>query len=299
MKYLLSMYVCFSSLLGYVGVDGLFMGCCLHLSSHYKIIGQRIAQLREHFVQGGSLKGSPEENKAVQGTLVEIVNRHVEVLDLTKKVSKAFSYIVFIHFFAAAIVIGMTSINFLLVSGSGAVGSVEVSWGTVSGELGSQVPLHQLHVWLLPARLPVRCHWGVPARLGECHLDPGVDVDPSTNSGGCSFQTMEIMNSAYQFQWYKCNASVQKSLLLIIRRSQSYTGIEAPFFETNLSTFTSVSGWVLMGDPTATHLFILSDCEDCGFLHHLDERPAPLMQVFSLSYRHKNNYWMGSHQKNI
>ena len=98
---------------------------------------------------------------------------------------------------------------------------------------------------------------------------------------------MEIMNSAYQFQWYKCNASVQKSLMLIIRRSQSYTGIEAPFFETNLSTFTSVSGWVLVGDPTATHLLMLSDCEDCGLLHHPDECPAPLMEVDRISYSQK------------
>lgn len=54
-------------------------------------------------------------------------------------------------------------------------------------------------------------------------------------------QTIEIMNSAYHFDWYKCNVNIQKSLMLIIRRTQYYTGIEAPFFETNLSTFMSVS----------------------------------------------------------
>lgn len=48
------------------------------------------------------------------------------------------------------------------------------------------------------------------------------------------------MHSAYHFEWYKCNVNVQKSLLLVIHRSQYYTGINAPFFETNLSTFTSV-----------------------------------------------------------
>lgn len=54
-------------------------------------------------------------------------------------------------------------------------------------------------------------------------------------------QTLEIMNSAYQFEWYKCDVNIQKSLIMMIRRTQNTTGIEVPFFETNLSTFMSVS----------------------------------------------------------
>lgn len=121
MKYILSMYACFISFLGYVGVDGLFVGFCLHLSSHYKIIAKQVTELDQHFAGQSSgskehLKCSPRENETIQAAIINIINRHVEVLNLTKKVSNVFKYIVFVHFFAAAIVIGMTSINFLLVS---------------------------------------------------------------------------------------------------------------------------------------------------------------------------------------
>lgn len=128
MKYLLSMYVCLSSLFGYVGVDGLFVGLCLHLSSHYKIIAKQVFELNQFFTAHSSgSKESPKdhlqcnsrESEEIQAAIVAIINRHVDVLNLTTKVSKIFRYIVFVHFFAAAIVIGMTSINFLLVSGCG------------------------------------------------------------------------------------------------------------------------------------------------------------------------------------
>lgn len=117
MKYVLSMYACFISLLGYVGVDGLFIGFCLHLSSHFKIIAHRVAGLKDLFAEEEQqLKCTPLENQRVQMEIIGIVKSHVELLDLTKRVSKIFSLIVFIHFFAAAIVIGMTSINFLLAN---------------------------------------------------------------------------------------------------------------------------------------------------------------------------------------
>lgn len=114
------MYVCFAALLGYVGADGLFMGFCLHLSSHYKIVGKRIAALKDFFNQNQLTfnehsECSEVENQQITETIVDIIKSHVEVLDLTQKVSRVIRFNVFIHFLGAAIVIGMTSINFLLV----------------------------------------------------------------------------------------------------------------------------------------------------------------------------------------
>lgn len=121
-KYFLSVYVCFAAHGGYVGVDGLFVGFSLHLSSHYKIISKRISELRGICEERESpSKYSPRENERIQKQVQEIIESHVEVMELTKKVSRIFSMICFVHFLAASIVIGMTSINFLLANWSAKV----------------------------------------------------------------------------------------------------------------------------------------------------------------------------------
>lgn len=58
---------------------------------------------------------SYRDDNMIKAKIISIVDSHVEIINLTKVVGKIFNMIVFVHFFAAAIVIGMTSINFLLV----------------------------------------------------------------------------------------------------------------------------------------------------------------------------------------
>lgn len=100
-----------------MGVDGLFVGFCLHLSCHFKVIAMEVMDLDKFIADpDGTAKCSAAENGQIEKAITAIVERHVEILLLTKKISEIFKFIVFIHFFAAAIVIGMTSINFLLVS---------------------------------------------------------------------------------------------------------------------------------------------------------------------------------------
>lgn len=98
-----------------MGVDGLFVGFCLHLASHYQILRDRISALKG---DGNEPKiySQHQNNKKLEDEIVSIIDRHVELIRLTQTVSKIFSMVVFVHFFASAIVIGMTSINFLLVS---------------------------------------------------------------------------------------------------------------------------------------------------------------------------------------
>lgn len=122
LKYLLSCYACLASFGGYLGVDGLFVGFCLHLSGHYKIIRDRVAELNKIFLEeeasedlSSAQQLSYRDDNMIKAKIISIVESHVEIINLTKVVGKIFNMIVFVHFFAAAIVIGMTSINFLLV----------------------------------------------------------------------------------------------------------------------------------------------------------------------------------------
>lgn len=98
----------------------MFVGLCLHLSGHYKIISNRISALRDCYAKKGAddedLKCSVRENEEIEVAVQEIIHDHVELISLTNRVSKIFSVIVFVHFLGSSIVIGMTSINFLLVS---------------------------------------------------------------------------------------------------------------------------------------------------------------------------------------
>lgn len=100
-------------------MDGLFVGLCMHLSGHYKIISNRISALKDFYANQGAddqhLKCSGKENEKIEMAVLEIIHDHVELIKLTNRLSKIFSMIVFVHFLGSSIVIGMTSINFLLV----------------------------------------------------------------------------------------------------------------------------------------------------------------------------------------
>jgi hypothetical protein len=50
-----------------------------------------------------------------------------------------------------------------------------------------------------------------------------------------------VTNTAYNFEWYKCDVKVRKMILMMMIRGQRKTAIEVPFFEASLETFGSVS----------------------------------------------------------
>lgn len=148
-----------------MGVDGLFVGFCLHLASHYQILRERISGLngqiskRADAIDGtGKLRN---QDKELDAEIISIVDRHVELINLTQRVSHIFRMVVFVHFFASAIVIGMTSINFLLVS----CGVRPLKYRFVipefglTGKLDRQGALYELHVWGACPRVLVCRHW--------------------------------------------------------------------------------------------------------------------------------------------
>ncbi|XP_059621793.1 odorant receptor 22c [Phlebotomus argentipes] len=55
----------------------------------------------------------------------------------------------------------------------------------------------------------------------------------STSSG-------EICNSAYFFEWYKSNKDVRRLLLMLMTRAQRESGVFVPFFQASLETFATI-----------------------------------------------------------
>jgi len=56
-----------------------------------------------------------------------------------------------------------------------------------------------------------------------------------TNSSLC------FKDSAYNFEWYKCDTKSRKAVLLLIMRAQKKISITVPFFEASLETFVGVN----------------------------------------------------------
>lgn len=50
-----------------------------------------------------------------------------------------------------------------------------------------------------------------------------------------------IKFSAYDFEWYKCNAKVRKMIIIIMMQTQKKSAVDVPFFEASIETFGSVS----------------------------------------------------------
>lgn len=105
-----------------MGVDGLFVGFCLHLGAHFSLVKNKVDRLsgllQDSAVNGtrsGAVGTPPARNDSIRKRIIQIVDDHVAIINLTKQISDSFKFIVFVHFVTASLVIGMTSINFLLV----------------------------------------------------------------------------------------------------------------------------------------------------------------------------------------
>lgn len=53
----------------------------------------------------------------------------------------------------------------------------------------------------------------------------------------------KIQESAYNFQWYRCDNRIRKLIQIMMIRAQKKTAVDVPFFQTSLETFGSVSNF--------------------------------------------------------
>ena len=52
--------------------------------------------------------------------------------------------------------------------------------------------------------------------------------------------SLSVQAAAYQVKWYKCDAKIKKTLLLVMVRSGKSSGIDVPFIQVSMETFTTI-----------------------------------------------------------
>ena len=182
--------------------DGLFFGICIHLSSEFDIIGQRIQNLiSQEVVQSTSDRHfSPETNTMIYEKLREIVIDHEKLIKLCKKMSRSFSTNVLLHYISAALITGICCLMVMLAEGAD-----KTVFITYIGASTTQVFVYSYGGQMLAA------------------------------------SSSKMQEHAYNFEWYKCDKKVRKLIQMIMIRTQKRTAVEVPFFQVSLETFISVS----------------------------------------------------------
>lgn len=52
--------------------------------------------------------------------------------------------------------------------------------------------------------------------------------------------SFSIKQAAYQTDWYKCNEKIKKTLLLLMLRAGKPSGIDVPFIQVSMETFSTI-----------------------------------------------------------
>jgi 7tm Odorant receptor len=102
----------------FTGLDGILYGCCLYIAGQFKIVEQKIKNLMD-WREDDSKPFTFEENKKIKTKLTDIVEHHNQCIELTKKVSQIYEFIIFTSFISASIAMGLCSLNIIIVKGMG------------------------------------------------------------------------------------------------------------------------------------------------------------------------------------
>lgn len=206
---------------GIIGIDGMFLGLCTHISSQFEIIGSRIRTVIEEniskheifhivivFVIASIFQAeshetiavfTSEQNDLLYKELTKIIQDHEDTIRICQKMSESLSMNVLLHCISSALITGICCLMILLAKGADKL--IFVNYIIAST---TQVFMYS---------------------LGGNFLE-----DSST----------AIQQAAYDFHWYKCDVKIRKLILMIMVRAQRKTAVDVPFFKVSLETFASV-----------------------------------------------------------
>lgn len=110
--YILVCWYGYITALSFVGCDGFFLGFSFYLSTLFKALEKDLTDILE--VEGGRRLDLAE--KEIYSALTEIIERHNEIADLSIKLSSIMQEITLCHFITSSLIIGISVVDFLLVS---------------------------------------------------------------------------------------------------------------------------------------------------------------------------------------
>ncbi|XP_055678124.1 odorant receptor 22c [Lutzomyia longipalpis] len=203
--YIILSYSGYITIAGIVGLDGLFVGLCLHISGQFQIIQANINTLVDREIAPLLTQSSTddeftkEQNEVIYRRLRSYVRRQIVTISLCEEMVEIFKPSVLMHFISAAFVICFSSVNLILSSGI-----TVFLYANYIGAATTQLFLYSI--------------------------------------GGTSISTSssEICNSAYFFEWHKSNKDVRRLLLMLMMRAQKESGVFVPFFQACLPTFATI-----------------------------------------------------------
>ncbi|XP_034097414.1 odorant receptor 22c [Drosophila albomicans] len=182
-------------------VDGFFLCSCLYISGVFRVLQQDIRQVFADLHDGDSIEAfTPSINARIRLQLGQIVERHNAIIDLCTDLTAQFTVIVLMHFLSAAFVLCSTILDIMLNTSS--LSGLTYICYTVAA-------MTQLFLY---------CY-------GGNHV---------------SESSAAVADTLYEMEWYKCDATTRKIILMILRRSQRAKTIAVPFFTPSLPAFSSI-----------------------------------------------------------
>lgn len=95
------------------GIDSIFITTCFHISAQFQIKSMRIQNIFKRLKHDGPFTAIA--NKSIRVNLIEVVEEQIQLFDLTDLFINVFTWIILMHFISVALIIGVGSINLLMV----------------------------------------------------------------------------------------------------------------------------------------------------------------------------------------
>lgn len=102
----------FCTAIGFNGVDSIFITACFHIAAQFQLITMNIRNLLN---QPKRVRYTASENKRIRLALIEIMQDQIKLFELSDLFIRVFTSIVIMHFVSVALIIGIGSIDLLMV----------------------------------------------------------------------------------------------------------------------------------------------------------------------------------------
>lgn len=99
------------------GIDSIFLTTCFHISAQFQIISNCIRnafRIREN--DDNSSPFTVAENRSIRQQLIDAIEKHVFIIEVTDLFTEVYTAIILMHFLSVAVIIGIGSINLLVVN---------------------------------------------------------------------------------------------------------------------------------------------------------------------------------------
>lgn len=95
------------------GIDSIFITTCFHISAQFQLITLRIRSIFKRSQSNDSI--TITENLEIRQSFINCIEEQIQLFDLTDLFIEVFAFIILMHFTSVALIIGMGSINLMVV----------------------------------------------------------------------------------------------------------------------------------------------------------------------------------------